>query len=331
MAKKKGNTESKITKKILIELLISVFLIILLALGSKFGIIDNIDNIDDSNNIDNIDNTSIENIESNISNEKGKIEDLTNVELKNEDLKIYYIDVGQADSILIQNNEKTLLIDAGNNEDGKNIVKFIQNLGINKINYLVGTHPHEDHIGGLDNVINSFEIENILMPKVQTNTKTFEDVLDSISNKGLNITSPKKGDKFMLEEAECEIMLSEENSKNLNNSSIVIRLVLKDQSYIFMGDTEKDNEALRSWPQTNVIKIGHHGSNTSTSADFIKQISPQIAIIMVGKDNKYGHPKDEIIERINSTNAKIYRTDEQGNILIISDGENNKVVKYLED
>ena len=124
--------------------------------------------------------------------------------LANSNVEIYFIDVGQADSILVKNGNESMLIDAGNNEDGKDVVEFIKEKGINKLDYVVGTHPHEDHIGGLDDVINSdIKTENILMPKIQTNTKTFEDVLDSISNKELKITTPKKGDIFKIGEANC--------------------------------------------------------------------------------------------------------------------------------
>lgn len=153
-------------------------------------------------------------------------------------LNVYFIDVGQADSILVTNKEETMLIDAGNNENGKDVVEFIKEKGITKINYLIGTHPHADHIGGLDDVINSdLEIENIYMPKIQTNTKTFEDVLDAVQNKGLKITAPKKGDTFKIGDSNCEIMtdsILDEN--NLNLSSIIVRLEYGENSFLFMGD-----------------------------------------------------------------------------------------------
>ena len=155
-----------------------------------------------------------------------------------ENLNVYFIDVGQADSILVSNKNETMLIDAGDNDNGRDVVNFIKEKGITKINYLIGTHPHADHIGGLDDVINSdLEIENIYMPKIQTNTKTFEDVLDAIKNKGLKVTAPKKGDKFKIGDSNCEIMtdsIIDEN--NLNLSSIIIRLEYGDNSFLFMGD-----------------------------------------------------------------------------------------------
>lgn len=153
-------------------------------------------------------------------------------------LNVYFIDVGQADSILVSNKDETMLIDAGNNENGKDVVNFVKEKGITKINYLIGTHPHADHIGGLDDVINSdLEIDNVYMPKIQTNTKTFEDVLDAIQNKGLKITAPKKGDTFKIGDSSCEIMTdSILDEKNLNLSSIIVRLEYGDNSFLFMGD-----------------------------------------------------------------------------------------------
>lgn len=260
-------------------------------------------------------------------------EESENVVLEGEDiLQIHFFDVGQADSTLLISNNKTMLIDAGNNEDGTLIVNNIKRLGIQKLDYVIGTHPHEDHIGGLDDVILNFDIGTIYMPKIQTNTKTFEDVLDAIESKGLKVTSPKQGDIFNIGDAKCEIMLagtgSKEEQENLNLSSIVIRTTYKEQSYLFMADSEQENESSRSWMQTNVLKVGHHGSSTSSSKRFLNQVLPQISIISVGEDNDYNHPHDEVINRLEKIGTLIYRTDEKGNILLESDGKNNKISFY---
>ena len=243
-----------------------------------------------------------------------------------EDLLIDYIDVGQADSILIRNQDKVMLIDAGTNEAGETVVNYLENLGITKIDYLIGTHPHEDHIGGLDDVINKFDIGQIYMPKIETTTKTFEDVLEAIENKNLTVTAPNKGDEIVLGQATGEFMTEPILDKdNLNVSSLVFRLEFGNNSFLFMGDAEEENEKTISWPKTDVLKVGHHGSSTSSSEEFLKQVQPQYAIIMVGEDNSYGLPTQETINKLNTIGSTIYRTDENGTIQLTSDGNTIKV------
>lgn len=249
---------------------------------------------------------------------------VTNQEIT-DNLAVYFIDVGQADSILIVNNNKTMLIDAGNNDDGEDVVNFIKEKGIQKLDYVIGTHPHEDHIGGLDDVIDSFEVENVMLPDITTNTKTFEDVIESIENKNLEINIPKIEDTFTIGEANCEVESSIIDKSNLNLASIVIRLEFGNTSFLFMGDAETENEEKINWEPATVLKVGHHGSTTSTSLNFLKQVNPQIAVIMVGKDNSYGHPEQETLTKLNNMGSKIYRTDLNGTITIISDGNKCEV------
>ncbi len=249
----------------------------------------------------------------------------TNV-VEGQDVVVKFFDVGQADSILVQSAGVNMLIDAGTNNMGNTVVQNLKDLGITKIDYLVGTHPHEDHIGGMDDVINNFEIGTIYMPKVQTNTKTFEDVLDAISNKGLTITTPEVGYVFEVGNTKCEVMCAgtgttEENS-NLNLSSIVIRMVYGEESFLFMGDAEEKNESSRQWPQTTVLKVGHHGSDTSSSESFLNQVKPEISVISVGINNTYGHPKKTTLDKLNALETSIYRTDQNGTITITCDGTN---------
>lgn len=263
------------------------------------------------------------------SNETNVIQDSKMDITVDSELKIYYLNVGQADSILIQNEGQNMLIDAGNNADGENIVEFLQSLNISKIDFLVGTHPHEDHIGGLDDIINNFDIGTIYMPKVATTTKTFEDVLDAIQAKSLFVTTPEIGKSFNMGSANFQILSAGTDEEDLNSCSIVLKLTFGNLAYLFTGDEETVNEEQMISSgydlSADVLKVAHHGSNTSTSEEFLNKVSPKIAIIMVGKENSYGHPHSEILNRLNDRNIKIYRTDTDGTILITSDGNKNNV------
>jgi len=240
------------------------------------------------------------------------------------ELVVNFIDVGQADSIFIElPNSQTLLIDAGNNNDGETVVNYIKNLDYDTINYVVGTHPHEDHIGGLDTVINTFNIENIYMPKVQHNTATFEDVLLAIQNKGLKINTAKAGSNILnIGNLNVEILAPVNDTyAGLNDYSAVIKVTYENNSFLFMGDAESLSEnEITADLKADMLKVGHHGSDTSTSREFLKKVKPTYAVISVGKDNSYGHPSNDILALLNEFDVNIFRTDEQGTIVARSDG-----------
>lgn len=256
-----------------------------------------------------------------------------NVDTEGELLKVSFLDVGQADSILINANNKYMLIDAGNNEDGEKLVMYLKSLGIEKFDYVVGTHAHEDHIGGMDNIIDSFDIGTFYMPDVITTTKTFEDVLDSLEKKNLNFDTPQIGSTFDLGKAKIETIYVGKDSKNLNNSSIILKLTYGNVSFLFTGDTESDVEKtlLKKDIESDVLKVAHHGSNTSSSNAFLKKVNPKYAIISVGTGNSYGHPKSVILDRLEKLGTKIYRTDELGTIIVTTDGEKIEVSNVKTD
>ena len=240
-----------------------------------------------------------------------------------DNFKIYFLDVGQADSILITNNNENLLIDAGNNEDGKKIVDYFKSLGITSFKYVVGTHAHEDHIGGMDDIIRNFNIEHFLMPDEVTTTKTFEDVLDALYERNISFETPNINDSFTLSESKIEVLYVGSDEEDLNNSSIVLKLTYKNTKYLFMADATNEVERmiLDNDLSCDVLKVGHHGSQYSTSAHFLKAAYPKYAIISVGKDNEYGHPKKITINKLERIKTKVYRTDIDGTIILKSNGK----------
>ncbi|MDF2609136.1 MAG: hypothetical protein K0R92_610 [Lachnospiraceae bacterium] len=240
-------------------------------------------------------------------------------------LSVHFIDVGQGDSILIGASGHYMLIDAGENEEGKTVVNYLKEQGVETLEYVIGTHPHSDHIGGLDTVINNFQISKIILPDVTNNTKTFEEVLDAIAENGLKITKPKVGTEYKLGDGTFIIMAPNSSEySDINNYSVVIKLVYGETSFLLTGDAEKisEEEMLENGLDlsANVLKLGHHGSSYSSSDSFLDAVGASSAIISVGRNNKYGHPMEETVNRILERGIKIYRTDESGTIVATSDG-----------
>lgn len=241
-------------------------------------------------------------------------------------LIIHYVDVGQGDCILIGQNNEYVLIDAGNNEDGELLVDYFKQLGIEKFKYVIGTHAHEDHIGGIDNIINNFELEHFYMPDVITTTKTFEDVLDALLAKKKAFETPNIGDTFKLNDASFEVLYLGKDKSDLNNTSIVLKLTYKNTSYLFMGDATSKVEKIlldnKANLKSDVLKVGHHGSQYSSTPAFLKQVSPSYAVIQVGENNDYDHPKQITLNKLEKIKTLTYRTDKHDTIILTSDGEN---------
>ena len=237
-------------------------------------------------------------------------------------LNVYFIDVGQADSILLENKGHYMLIDAGNNEDGPKLVNYFNEQDIKEFDYVVGTHAHEDHIGGMDDIIKNFKIDNFYMPDAITTTKTFEDVLDALEETNIIFQTPKVNQTFNLQDTTITTLSVTADEKNLNDTSIVLKVKHGTNTFLFMGDasTKIEKNLLNKDIKSDVLKVGHHGSRYSTSLEFLKKVSPEYAVISVGENNTYKHPHEEILKRLEEQNIQIYRTDKQGTILAKSNG-----------
>jgi competence protein ComEC len=271
---------------------------------------------------------------SNVANESAKIAEgsennssPSNASSVNGKLKVHYINVGQGDSILVQQGDKNMLIDAGTNASASSLISYLRSQNIKKLDYLVLTHPHEDHIGGADAVIKTFEIGSIYMPKVTANTATFRDVVKAMNAKGLKAASPVPGTNFNLGQAVCDILGPVNTvSGDLNTYSIVIKVNFGNNKFLFTGDAQASNEkdmVNKDFDlSADVLKLGHHGSHTSTSQNFLNKVNPEYAVISCGVANDYGHPHKETMDRLKRMNITVYRTDESGTIVAESDGKN---------
>lgn len=242
------------------------------------------------------------------------------------EMLVHYINVGQgASQLLVGPTGKTMLIDAGNNDKEDMMVAYLQRAGIKKIDIMVGTHPDADHIGGLDAVIDQFDVGLFYMPKVQSNTKTFEDVLLAAKKKGIQVNTAKAGVTLQWDQGTTVNMVAPIGDyKDSNEMSAVIRVAYGETSFLLTGDAETKSEAdlvaSSTMLKADVLLIGHHGSNSSTSDPFLERVNPKYAVIQSGK-NKYGHPTPEIIAKLANKNITVLRNDTVGNILFVSNGK----------
>lgn len=246
-----------------------------------------------------------------------------------DELVAHFIDVGQGDANLIElPNGEVMLIDAGIASMSDDIIEYIKNLGYDTIDYVIATHPHADHIGGMAEVIEAFNIEAIYMPRAVSTSKTYENLLETIQDKGLSIKTGRVGVKVLNEDDLDIVMVAphSEDYSNLNNYSIVLKITYGDVSFLYTGDAEEDNlEEITSDIEADVLKVGHHGSDTSTSKDFLEKVQPKYAVISVGEGNSYGHPAASTIELLQEYTNNIYRTDLNGTVVISTDGVNINV------
>lgn len=248
-----------------------------------------------------------------------------NLNLEN-NMVTHFIDVGQGDCILIQVNNKNLLIDSGTTDSRKKLIKYLKNNKIKKLDYVVATHPHEDHIGGMASIIKAFDIGEFYAPKATASSEAFVDMVIALKNKNIKINVAKPSISLNLGPSTSCVMLSPTSStyENVNNYSSVIKVSYKSSNYLFMGDTEElaEQELIKNGYdlKSQVLKVGHHGSKTSTSKEFLDIVSPEISIISCGFYNTYNHPNKGTLGKLKKINSIVYRTDLDKNIVLISDG-----------
>lgn len=248
------------------------------------------------------------------------------------DLLVSFIDVGQGDATLIQCDGQNMLIDSGTNASTEALLSYLSEKAVSSFDLVVGTHPHEDHIGGLDNVIEQYDVENIWMPRVQADTKTFEDVLLAVRDKGLRITAPSPGQSFALGGSTITVLGPVGSGyEDTNNYSIVLRIDYGDYSFLFTGDAERESEqellASGANLKADVLKVGHHGSSSSTTKAFLNAVDPDFAVISSGEGNSYGHPTSEVLDTLQTASVSVFRTDKCGTISI-SSNSNNLLIDY---
>lgn len=239
-------------------------------------------------------------------------------------LYVHYIDVGQGDSELICCGGEYMLIDAGEPSASDTVVDYLNDHGIEKLEYVVCSHGHADHCGGLDAVVENFDVGTVFTSPYPGDTSSYEIFSDAVSAKGLDMTVPELGESYSLGEARFEFIGPLEEYDNINDDSLVMRLEYGDTSFLFTGDmTSKAERGLLedgANVKCDVLKVGHHGSSGSSSYRFLYEAEPKIAVISCEAGNSYGHPHEEVLSRLNDCGAEVCRTDLEGSIIIFSNG-----------
>lgn len=247
-------------------------------------------------------------------------------------LSVHILNVGKADAIYIKSNDKNILIDSGDTDTKDQVIQYLNNNKIQQFDLIIATHPHKDHIAGMDNIINTFPINRFIMPKLSETiiptTKTYNSMINSLKDNNITVESPIVGDNFKIGEINIYILGPIKEYDNLNNNSVIAKLAYKNTSFLFVGDAEKEAETDLISSGVNlkstVLKVGHHGSKTSTTQKFLNAVNPEYSVISVGPDSN-NLPKDSIINRLKNNNIKTYRTDKSGTIIFTSDGDNINV------
>lgn len=239
-------------------------------------------------------------------------------------MEVHFIDVGQGDATLIKCGGRAMLIDAGDDSKGTAIQNYLQKQGVKKLDYLVLTHPDSDHIGGAPVIITKFDIDKVFVSNFEKDNRTYEKVIQALDYKGLKYITPEVGAAYALGTASIRILGPGKSYQNPNDSSVALIVQNGSNRFLFTGDAEeaaeqdilKNNEDIKA----DVYQVGHHGSKTSTSEAFFEAVSPACAVISCAEGNSYGHPSAQTLNTFRMNGVKVYRTDEEGTIIAVSDG-----------
>ncbi len=243
------------------------------------------------------------------------------------ELTVHFIDVGQADATVLQCEEDTMIIDGGNVADSSRIIAYLKKLNVPHIDYMICTHAHEDHVGGLSAPLSVMPVGAVYAPVAESDSKAYQTFKQKIEDTNTGIMHAENYERFSLGSARVEILAPLTNADKLNNTSIIVKVTHGNKSFLFTGDAEREeeqtllNKGLLKL-KSDVLKVGHHGSDTSTSYPFLREVMPEYAVISVGKGNSYGHPTEAVLSRLRDADVQVYRTDLQGDIVMRSDGKN---------
>ncbi len=247
-------------------------------------------------------------------------------------VEFHFIDAGQGDAAIIRTSKGVVLIDTSVNDFENGLKAYLDQFGITTIDYAVFTHPDEDHIGGADMIMKTYDVRQVILSGYTKTTKTYTNMMDAIEASEAKVTIPQPGDVFTLGELTMEALAPLEDYDDANEASVVLRVDYGATSVLFTGDAEKESEkdmvkqySLSGKLDCDLLKAGHHGSRTSSSEDFLKAVTPEIVVISCGAENEYGHPHGETVARYEKMKTAIYRTDEMGTIVFVSDGTTLKV------